>query len=111
MVLKLKIAFKTPARMNLGNLPIARSARVLLLRLDEAQARFLRAVGIFEQEEIMVLRRAPFGGPLHLRTSSGGEFALDRALAMSIEVEPTAARGPTKSGIDALADGGREAAE
>ena len=97
--------------MNLGNLPIARSARVLLLRLDEAQARFLRAVGIFEQEEIMVLRRAPFGGPLHLRTSSGGEFALDRALAMSIDVEVTAVREPIKSGVDALGDGGREAAE
>jgi ferrous iron transport protein A len=100
--------------MNLGNLPIARSARVVVLRLDEAEARFVRAVGIFEQEEIMVLRRAPFGGPLHLRTSSGGEFALDRTLAMSIEVEPMPAREPIKSRVEAPGardDDGYEAAE
>ena len=34
----------------------------------------------------MVLRRAPFGGPVHVRTSSGGEFALDRRIALAIEV-------------------------
>jgi len=44
------------------------------------------AVGVFEGEAIMVLRRAPFGGPLHVRTSSGGEFALDRRIALAIEV-------------------------
>lgn len=98
--------------MNLASLPIARTARVVVLRLEEAEARFVRAVGIFEQEEIMVLRRAPFGGPLHLRTSSGGEFALDLGLARSIEVEPTAAHEPKKSRAEApVADDGCEAAE
>jgi ferrous iron transport protein A len=79
---KLKITF-----MNLDRLPIAASARVVALKLDAAEARRVRAIGVFEDEAIVVLRRAPFGGPLHVRTSSGGEFALDVRIARAIEVE------------------------
>ena len=39
-----------------------------------------------------MLRAAPFGGPIHLRTHTGGEFAVDRALARSIHVEPERAQ-------------------
>ena len=37
-------------------------------------------------EEVTVLRRAVFGGPLHLRAASGGEFAVARELAEKITV-------------------------
>ena len=72
--------------MKLLDLPLASTARVVALALDGAAACRLRAVGVFEGEAIMVLRRAPFGGPVHVRTSSGGEFALDRRIANAIEV-------------------------
>ncbi len=94
--------------MNLATLPIAHSARVVTLHLDKVEARFVRAVGIFEKEEVTVLRRAPFGGPIHLRTSSGGEFALDLALARAIEVEVAGLR-QAKSGVSE--ESTREAAE
>ncbi len=80
--MKLKITF-----MNLALLPVASTARIVALQLDAGEARRVRAIGVFENETIVVLRRAPFGGPLHVRTSSGGEFALDRGIAMAIEVE------------------------
>jgi ferrous iron transport protein A len=73
--------------MKLLHLPLTTTARVTALALDAAAARRLRAVGVFEDEAIVVLRRAPFGGPIHVRTSSGGEFALDRRIALAIDVE------------------------
>jgi ferrous iron transport protein A len=87
VLLKLKITF-----MSLLDLPLASSARVIALKLDEAQASRVRAVGVFEDEAIVVLRRGSFGGPIHVRTSSGGEFALDRSIAGAIEVEMEDAR-------------------
>ena len=83
--MKLKITF-----MKLMDLLPNSSARVAALDVDEDVARRLRAVGVFESESIVVLRRAPFGGPLHVRTSSGGEFAIDRRIAVAIDVEPIA---------------------
>jgi len=35
------------------------------------------------------LRFAPLGGPMHLRTSTGSELALDLELARGVEVDPT----------------------
>jgi ferrous iron transport protein A len=74
--------------MKLLDLPIASAARIAALDVDATLARRLRAVGVFEDEAIVVLRRGAFGGPVHVRTSSGGEFALDRRIAMAIEVHP-----------------------
>ena len=71
----------------LATLPIAWTARIVTLALDEVEARRVRAVGVYEDEAITVLRRAPFGGPIHVRTASGGEFALDRRIALGIAVE------------------------
>jgi ferrous iron transport protein A len=76
--------------MSLLDLPLSSPARIVALRLDKSVACRVRAVGVFEDEIIVVLRRAPFGGPLHVRTSSGGEFALDRRIADAIEVESAA---------------------
>ena len=54
--------------------------------LDADLAAWLRAVGIAEGSRVTVLRRAVFGGPLHVRVSTGGEFALHRSLARAIRV-------------------------
>lgn len=74
-------------KVKLVDLALDSSARVASFGLDESVVRRLRAVGVFENESIVVLRRAPFGGPLHVRTSSGGEFALDRRIASEIDVD------------------------
>ena len=66
------------------------NARALIRGVDgdlEAQA-WLAAVGIGCGERVTVLRRAPFGGPLHVRTGTGGEFAIDARLARAILVAP-----------------------
>ncbi len=53
---------------------------------DEAGA-WLAAVGLHEGEGLVILRRAALGGPLHVRTSSGGEFAIAREVAARIHVQ------------------------
>jgi ferrous iron transport protein A len=60
--------------------------RIVGARLDDADASWLAAVGLHEGEEVVVLRRAVIGGPLHVRTSSGGEFAVARELALRLDV-------------------------
>jgi len=49
-------------------------------------AAVLRAVGISEGSKVKVVRRAPFGGPLFLRASSGAEVAIDPEIARIVEV-------------------------
>jgi ferrous iron transport protein A len=71
---------------SLAGVELHRSVRVVALLLDDETGAWLRAVGIAEGERIVPLRRAAFGGPIHVRTESGGEFALHRALAKAILV-------------------------
>ena len=72
----------------LSGIAVGDTARVVELALEADLAGWLRAVGISEGERVTVLRRAAFGGPIHVRTSSGGEFALHRALARSVITRP-----------------------
>ena len=72
------------ATTSLSSLASGDTASVVELALEPEMAGWLRAVGIRERERVTVLRRAAFGGPIHVRTSSGGEFALHRALAASV---------------------------
>lgn len=51
------------------------------------EASWLRAVGLSEGMTVTVLRKAPLGGPLHVRVSGGAELAVDRELARHIEVQ------------------------
>jgi ferrous iron transport protein A len=74
----------------LSGIAVGDTARVIELALEADLAAWLRAVGIGEGERVTVLRRAAFGGPIHVRTSSGGEFALHRALARSVLTRPLA---------------------
>jgi ferrous iron transport protein A len=69
---------------SLSSLASGDTACVVQLALEPEMADWLRAVGISESEHVTVLRRAVFGGPIHVRTRSGGEFALHRALAASV---------------------------
>jgi Fe2+ transport system protein FeoA len=75
---------KTGGAAELSALAVGGTAEVIELVLDADLAAWLRAVGISEGERVTVLRRAVFGGPIHVRTSSGGEFALHRSLAASV---------------------------
>lgn len=74
----------------LATLSVGTTAAVKALQLPVREASWLRAVGLFEGVEVTPLRFAPMGGPMHLRTSTGAELAVDLELARSVEVE-----GPT----------------
>lgn len=71
----------------LSALAPGRAASVVVVSLDAHLVRWLEAIGIGAGDRVTVLRRAAFGGPIHLRTQTGGEFAIDRALAANIHVE------------------------
>ncbi len=71
---------------SLDLLPPQSSASITALRLTERDAAWLRAIGLGEGVEVTVLRKAPLGGPLHVRVSGGAELAVDRELARNIEL-------------------------
>ena len=60
--------------------------RITAVDLEGEAAAWLGAVGLHEGEELVVLRRAALGGPLHVRTGGGGEFAVAREVAQRIAV-------------------------
>lgn len=62
------------------------SGFITALRMSEREAAWLRAIGLGEGVEVTVLRRAPLGGPLHVRVSGGAELAVDRELARKVEL-------------------------
>ncbi len=60
--------------------------RIARVDLDGEAAAWIGAVGLSEGVELVVLRRAALGGPLHVRVASGGEFAVARDVARLIAV-------------------------
>jgi ferrous iron transport protein A len=76
----LKVTFSR----TLAEIAIGVSAQVGAVGLDADVSAWLAAVGIAAGESVVVLRRGAFGGPIHVRTGSGGEFAVARTLARSI---------------------------
>jgi ferrous iron transport protein A len=66
--------------------------RIVAARLDVDVAAWLAAVGLNEGEEVVVLRRAAFGGPLHVRTASGGEFGVANEIAARLDVQEAVLR-------------------
>ena len=73
-----------------GTLADAETGRVVQIAridLEGEAAAWLDAVGLCKGERLTVLRRAAFGGPLHVRTVNGGEFAVARELARAISVD------------------------
>lgn len=57
------------------------------MNLDAATSKWLEAIGIGVGENVTVLRRALFSGPLHIRTETGAELAIGYALSRDILVE------------------------
>ncbi len=84
----LQVAFNK----RLHEIGVGVSACVDTISLDADVSAWLAAVGIAAGESIVVLRRAAFGGPIHVRTGSGGEFAVARALAKSITMREETSR-------------------
>ena len=79
---------RPPAGVKLQTLRPSERARILGFSLSRAEIAWLEAVGLTRGDEVEILRRAPFGGPLHVRMMGGGEFALARSLAANIDVLP-----------------------
>lgn len=75
------------AALPLTELPIGREGVIEAMALDDREALGLRAMGVAEGRPVVVLRRAPFGGPLHVRVGDAA-FALDRSLAARVLVRP-----------------------
>jgi ferrous iron transport protein A len=71
---------------SLASAAIGTRVKIVVARLPEDLGAWLSAVGLHEGEEVIVLRRAALGGPLHVRTASGGEFAVARELAALLTV-------------------------
>lgn len=78
---------------SLASADTGRRVRIVSVDLDAESTGWLGAVGLHVGEELVVLRRALFGGPLHVRTAAGGEFAVARELARNIGVVTTADAG------------------
>ena len=76
-----------PRAANLASLAVGSTAQVSSLALSEREAAWLRAVGLVEGISVTPLRKAPFGGPVHVRLSSGLELALDLELARAVLVQ------------------------
>jgi len=74
----------------LANARVGKRVRIARVDLDGEAAAWIAAVGLHEGEELVVLRRAALGGPLHVRTTSGGEFAVAREVALHIMVDVAA---------------------
>lgn len=70
----------------LAGATVGQRMRVVGARLEEDIAGWIAAVGLHPGEEVVVLRRAALGGPLHVRTASGGEFAVAREIVACLDV-------------------------
>jgi len=70
--------------LSLAEAVTGRRVRITSVDLEGEAAAWLGAVGLHEGEELIVLRRAALGGPLHVRTGGGGEFAVAREVAQLI---------------------------
>lgn len=58
--------------------------RVARIEVSPEVSRWLSALGIAPGTSLTLLRRGIWGGPLHLRSEVGAEFALDRSLASEV---------------------------
>lgn len=83
--------FNSDATIALSDARLGSPMIVEALGLDSLEAAWVEAVGLSRGSAVVVLRRAPFGGPLHVRTSDGAELAVARSLAQAIAVRATRA--------------------
>lgn len=71
---------------NLSELPKQATARISKIADGHAAERYLHELGIRRGDQILMIRKAPFGGPIHIRCN-GQDIALGRNLARHIFVE------------------------
>ena len=60
--------------------------KIIHIKTKDSCAAYLSAVGIGEGDEIEVVRRAPFGGPVQVRLSQGAEFMVGNDVVERITV-------------------------
>jgi ferrous iron transport protein A len=75
--------------MTLAELDLGEKAQVVQIQAIQQQlglARRLAAIGITPDKQIEVLRKAYFGGPLHIRVGTTTEIAIRRQEAQMIQV-------------------------
>ena len=75
--------------MNLSELKLGEIALVEYLQLKrhgQGLAKRLAAIGIVPNKQIIVIRRASFGGPLHIRVGSTTEVAIRHQEAEMVQV-------------------------
>lgn len=78
-------AMATPGGARLSNLAPGQSGVIVrVLDEDPDLLRYLATLGMQPREHIMVTDRAPFGGPIYVRASSGDVQALGRQVTDSI---------------------------
>lgn len=70
----------------LDQLPDGALGTIVSMDLPSEALRYIASMGIAPGRELRVLRRAVWGGPLHVRLDTGAEFALDREIARSVTV-------------------------
>ncbi|WP_437608036.1 FeoA family protein [Sorangium sp. So ce834] len=87
-------AHGAPATGPLAEVRAGERAVVVEVGLDADLAGWLGAMGLGPGQTLTLIRRAAFGGPLHVRTGSGGELAINAGLARSILVAPLPNRIP-----------------
>jgi len=75
-----------PAHTSLDEQPFGRWAEIRSVDAPPVEARWLAALGLAPGQRVAVLRRAAWGGPLHVRTEGAGEVALGLDLAHVIHV-------------------------
>lgn len=73
--------------MSLDDVPEQAAVRVVKVNGGWGARQHLREMGVQVGDVIVVLRRAPFGGPLAAR-SRGAMIAVGRQFARKIKVEP-----------------------
>jgi len=71
--------------MTLCELPNGHDASIERIETEPAYLPLLQAMGVCAGNRVVVLRRAPLGGPLHVRIGETS-FALDRSLAAAVVV-------------------------
>jgi ferrous iron transport protein A len=83
---------KTSETCLLTDIALGEEASIAALDTDASTQHYLRSVGLREGDVVVVVRKGALGGPLHVRSQCGGDFALARDVAELIAVAPRAAQ-------------------
>jgi ferrous iron transport protein A len=77
--------------MTLSELSVGESARISQVQSDEhgeSLVSRLAAMGLVADKEVCLLRKAAFGGPLHVRVGLTTELAIRRCEAANVWLHP-----------------------